>query len=110
MKNYVGVAHGGRLIAPYAVSAGQGLQVGQLFGVAESDSLISVAVSVAFEGVFTLTKAASQAWTVGALVYWDNTNRNVTTTATSNLLIGKAMVAVGSAAGETLGVVKLSNV
>ena len=41
------------------------------------------------EGVFDLAKAAG-AVTQGQLVYWDNVAKNVTTTATSNKLIGVA--------------------
>lgn len=60
----------------HALTSGPGGKVGQLFGVAA--------------GVFKLTKSGSQAWTVGALVYWDDTNKGCTTVATANLLIGVA--------------------
>lgn len=36
------------------------------------------------------TCAGSEAWTVGAKVYWDNTNSRFTVTATSNTLCGYA--------------------
>jgi predicted RecA/RadA family phage recombinase len=57
-----------------------------------------------------LTKAGSQAWTVGALVYWDDTNKRCTTVATGNLLIGAAIAAVDNAAGSTTGRVRLNGV
>ena len=55
--------------------------------------------------MFELTKIGAQAWTVGALVYWDDTNKRCTTVATANLLIGVAAAAV---AGNTTGRVRLN--
>ena len=59
-------------------------------------------------GVYDLPKTASQAWTVGAKVYWDNTAKACTTTVGSNTLIGIAVLAVGGGAGETTGRVRLN--
>jgi predicted RecA/RadA family phage recombinase len=42
------------------------------------------------EGVWTMAKTSAQAWTVGARIYWDDTAKLCTTTATSNTLIGVA--------------------
>jgi predicted RecA/RadA family phage recombinase len=61
-------------------------------------------------GVHSMPKAASQAWTVGAIVYLDNTNHVATTTSTSNFRLGVAVVAVGSGGGETTGVVRLNGI
>ena len=47
----------------------------------------------AAEGVFDLTNEPSLAITAGARVFWDNTNRRVTTTATGNFSIGIATTA-----------------
>lgn len=57
--------------------------------------------------MFELTKIGSQAWTVGALVYWDDANKRCTTVATANLLIGVA-AAVEGGAGNTTGLVRLN--
>jgi predicted RecA/RadA family phage recombinase len=73
------------------VVSGQGLQYGQLFGVAAFDSTDNNPVVIKTTGVFTLPKTSAQAWTVGALIYWTGTE--CTTTSTSNLLIGCAVVA-----------------
>ena len=59
-------------------------------------------------GVFDITKVGSQAWTVGAKVYWDDTNKRCTTVATDNTLIGVAVEAVASGAGDTIGRVRLN--
>lgn len=108
MKNFLGKGDNVTLAAPYDRTAGQGAQIGQLFGVASSDVLSGADGVFDTRGIYELTKVGSQAWTVGAAIYWDDTNKYCTTTATSNLLIGCAMVAVGSGAGETLGVVRLN--
>jgi predicted RecA/RadA family phage recombinase len=55
-----------------------------------------------------LTKAASQAWTAGAKVYWDNTAKRVTNVASGNTLIGVAVLAVGAGAEEVVGRVRLN--
>jgi predicted RecA/RadA family phage recombinase len=60
--------------------------------------------------VHKLAKVGSQAWTVGALVYWDNTNKRFTTTASGNLLAGCAAEAASSGAGVTTGVVRLNGI
>ena len=55
-----------------------------------------------------ITKVGSQAWTVGAKIYWDDTNKRCTTVATDNTLIGVAVEAVASGAGDTIGRVRLN--
>lgn len=107
MKNYVQRGENLTLAAPYAVASGAGALVGSIFGVASTTLANAESGEFATEGVFDLTKVGSQAWTVGAKVYWDDTAKNCTTTATSNTLIGVAVAAVGSGAGETTGRVKL---
>lgn len=107
MKNFVQPGANLTLAAPYAVTSGAGALIGSIFGVA-SEALDSAETGVfVVEGVFDLAKAASQAWTVGVKVYWDNTAKNCTTTSSANTLIGVAVVAVGSGAGETTGRVRL---
>lgn len=108
MKNYIQPGDTVSLTAPYAVAAGAGALVGTLFGVAVSDAAQGDAVELVTRGVFDLTKVGSQAWTEGAAIYWDDTNKRCTTVTTSNTLIGAAVAAVGSGAGETVGRVRLA--
>lgn len=108
MKNFIQDGDTLTVTAPYAVLSGAGCLVGSLFGIAVSDALISTEVEIKTSGVFDLPKAASQAWTVGARVYWDDTAKNCTTTASTNKLIGVAAAAVGGGAGETIGRVRLT--
>ena len=95
------------LIAPYDVVAGAGMLIGSLFAVAQAAAANGAAVEGATTGVWNLKKTDSQAWTLGAKIYWDNTNKECTTVSTSNTLIGVAAAAVAATAGLVLGDVKL---
>lgn len=80
------------LVAPYDRLAGQGALVGSIFGVAVNDVLSTVTNEFATKGVHSLAKVSAQAWTQGALLYWDDSAKNVTSTSNSgaNKLIGTA--------------------
>ena len=108
MKNFVAVGNILTLPAPYAVASGGGALIGAIFGVAQKDAASGEEVAFLVTGVLDLPKAPSQAWTVGAKVYWDNAARVTTTTASGNTLIGVAVKAVGGTAGETIGQVRLN--
>ena len=58
--------------------------------------------------IIDLAKVASQAWTAGAKVYWDNTAKRVTNVASGNTLVGVAVLAVGPGADEVVGRVRLN--
>lgn len=94
--------------APATIVSGQAVKVGELFGIALHDAANGAALDIEVEGVWDRPKAASQAWTVGALVYWNPIAANCTTVPTGNLLIGQAAAAVGSGAEETTGRVLLA--
>lgn len=108
MKNFVQVGNILTLPAPYAVASGGGALIGSIFGVAEKDAANGEDVAFLLTGVVDLPKAASQAWTVGVKVYWDNAAKLVTSTSTGNTLIGVATKAVGGGAGDTIGQVRLN--
>ena len=95
MRNFVQPGDSLAVAVPYAggVTAGQGVLVGALFGVAAVDGAQNAVIEAATQGVFDLTKEPSLAITAGARVFWDNTNRRVTTTATGNFSIGIATTA-----------------
>ncbi len=90
------------LTAPYAVTSGDGLLVGSIFGV------VNDPVEAALTGVFDIIKVGSQAWSAGDKVYWDDINKETTKTATANTLIGVAIEAVAGGAGDTIGRVRLN--
>jgi len=108
MKNYVQPGNTVTLTAPYAITSGDGLLVGSIFGIASGDAANAETVETALIGIFDLKKVASQAWSAGDKVYWDNTNKEATKTATANTLIGVAVEAVAGGAGDLIGRVRLN--
>ena len=108
MKNYVQPGNTITLAAPYALASGDGLLIGTIFGVASATAALGEAVETNLVGIFDLNKVASQAWSVGDKVYWDNTAKEVTKTSTGNTLVGVAVESVGNGASETVGRVRLN--
>jgi predicted RecA/RadA family phage recombinase len=64
--------------APYDVASGAGAQVGGIFGVAQNAALSGADVVLAREDVWELKKNSAEAWGVGDRIYWDNTNKQAT--------------------------------
>ena len=108
MKTFIQPGQTVTLAVPYDVVSGACLKVGAIVGVAANDAPAGTEVEVMLTGVHDLAKAASQAWTVGTKIYWDDTNTVTTTTATSNTLIGVALLAVAGGASDTIGRVRLN--
>ena len=81
MRNYIQPGHAITLLAPYDVVSGDGLLVGSIFGAASGDALSGAEVEAQLTGVVELTKVGTQAWTAGARVYWDDTNKRATNVA-----------------------------
>jgi len=79
-----------------AVAAGDVVVLNDLVTVAPRAIAANSLGAVAIEGVFSMPKA-SGAIGQGALVYWDATNSNVTTTSSGNKRAGKAAAAAASA-------------
>lgn len=96
MKNYVNAGDNLTVTAAAAVTGGDGVLIGSIFGVAQGDAAIGEEVVIVRKGVFDLPKLEAQAWTAGAKVYWDGANDRCTTVATSNTLIGAAAVAAAN--------------
>ena len=95
MRNFVQPGDSLAIAVPYAagVTAGQGVLVGALFGVAAVDGAQNAIIEAQTQGVFDITTEPALAITAGARVFWDNTNRRITTTATSNFQVGIATLA-----------------
>ena len=83
------------MVVPYAggILSGQGMLVGAFFGVAAMDAAQNATVECETRGEFDLPKEPALAISQGARVFWDNTNRRLTTTATSNFQVGICTVA-----------------
>lgn len=90
--------------ATSAVKNGDVVSLNTRVGVAGTDIAVGETGQVHVVGVFEFPKATG-AITLGAAVYYDGENKNITTTATSNVLAGYAVVAAGSA--DTTVLVKL---
>jgi predicted RecA/RadA family phage recombinase len=97
--NYVAEGERLVLVAPYAVTVGGGAKVGTaLFGVA-IDTVASAGTGVfATEGVWDITKTTTAAFAAGDKAYWDDTNKRLTTTSTSNLPVGVVIEAAATTA------------
>ena len=91
MKNFIQNGSVVTVPAPANVSSGGGVLVGTLFGVAAYSALSGADVEIKTDGVFDLPKTSAQAWTIGAAIYWDNSNKVCTTSSSDTTLIGKAM-------------------
>lgn len=111
MKTFVQEGDRLTLTAPSGgVVTGLPYQIGQLVVIAAQTADAGASFIGVTEGVFSVPKVGSQAWTVGAVVYFDTENARFTTTATGSLMAGCAVAAVGSGAGETTGIVRLNGV
>lgn len=106
MKNFV---HPGKVMpftAPSGgITSGAGVKVGSIFGVAVADAAANETMQIQCGGVFNLPKLEAQAWTEGQKLYWDETNKHVTSTASGNTHIGCA--AAVAANPSTTGTVRL---
>jgi predicted RecA/RadA family phage recombinase len=109
MKNYVGPGEVLELTAPSGgVVAGTAYLIGSLVVVATVTAAEGAKFSALAQGVVTHAKVSAQAWTEGAKIYWDNTAKNFTTTASGNTLAG---VAAAAAANPTAtGTIRLDGV
>lgn len=110
MKNYIAPGNVQPFVAGAAIAAGEPVLIGTLVGIATAALANGESGLANIGGVYSVAKADSQAWAVGAKVYWDNTNKVFTTTASGNTLAGTAYEAVASTAGLTTGKVRLSGI
>ncbi len=109
MNNYLQPGDTITLTAPAGgVVSGTAYKIGQLLVVAAATVAATLPFEGAAVGVFTLPKDNTQAWTEGALLYWDDTAKELSTTATGNLLVGAAESA--ALAADTTGPIRLNGI
>jgi predicted RecA/RadA family phage recombinase len=89
-----------------ALASGDVVVQGDLVGVTLRPIAAGELGSLAVDGVFDFTKNTGVAYTVGTILYWDDTNNVVTTTSAGNKSIGKVVRAAGTT--DTLARVRLS--
>ncbi|WP_316191617.1 MULTISPECIES: DUF2190 family protein [unclassified Bradyrhizobium] len=89
-----------------AVVGGQAVKYGSLFGIIEADTAVGDDAVLVRNGVFSdQPKDTAAAWTFGDVIYWDDTAKKFTKTATNNLRVGYAVAAALQA--DTMGTVVL---
>lgn len=111
MQNFIQPGEVQTFTAPTGgVVSGGVYQIGQVVVVAAADVAQTLPFEGKIRGVFEVTKVGSQAWTEGALVYFEDGARAFTTVAGGNHLAGWAVEAVGSGATLTTGKVYLDGV
>lgn len=99
MKNFIQRGDVITTTAPTGgVSSGQGLLVGNLFGVAATTVAEGESVEIATVGVYELPKLVSAVIAAGARVSWDDTAKQVVLPGTGMVPIGIATLAVGNGA------------
>lgn len=97
MRNYVQPGHSLPLTAPAGgVVSGSGYLIGSLFVVSQLTVAAGAPFTALIDGVVDLPKATG-AVTEGQKIYWNDTTKVVTTTASGNTLIGAATLAALSA-------------
>ena len=106
MKNYVQEGDILTLTAPYTRTAGQGALIGAIFGVACNDVTSGDSGEFARCGVYDLTALSTATGSIGAKVYWDDSNKRVDTDGTVGQLIGA--LATAKTNGQTTARVTLN--
>jgi predicted RecA/RadA family phage recombinase len=97
MKNFIQRGDMITVAAPTGgVTSGQGVFVGNLFGVAATTAAEARSVELATVGVYELPKLASAVIAAGARVAWDNTAKQVVLPGTGMVPIGIATTAAGN--------------
>lgn len=82
--------------APYAVSSGGGVLVGAIFGVATHGAASGADVTIDTKGIFALPKTSALAVSIGDRLFWDDTNKVVNKTSTSQFCVGVAVSAAAN--------------
>jgi predicted RecA/RadA family phage recombinase len=107
MRNFYSTGDTVQAAAPYAVASGGAALIGAaLFGVAVGDIASGFTGNFKTTGIYALPKVNGQAMAAGAKLYWDNTAKNITTTAGGNVYVG---VTIGNwASADTTVRIKLN--
>lgn len=109
MQNYIQNGQVITVAAPAGgVTSGEGLIVGNIFGVAAYSAAEGDPLELATTGVYQLPKATAAVLTVGARVAWDNTAKNINAPGAGRLPVGVATEAAGN--GITSVAVRLDGV
>ena len=84
------------LPAPNELKSGDPFKVGSIIAIAMTDAAAGEAVKGAVTGVFDVPKVTGATFAQGDKLYWDNTNKYFTKTASGNTLAAVALAAAPS--------------
>ena len=97
MQNYIQNGHVITVTTPAGgIASGDGLIIGNIFGVAAYGAAEGDPLELATTGVFKLPKATAAVLTVGARVAWDNTAKNIDLPGAGRFPVGVATEAAGN--------------
>lgn len=96
MKNSVSMGNVITITAAADIASGAMVLIGTRVGVAVADIKNGATGAAQMVGEFTVAKLSTDVVAQGALLYWDNTNKRLTTTAGGNTLAGFATAAAGA--------------
>lgn len=96
MKNYIQDGKTISFTPTAAVASGEAVLLGMLLVVAIGAIAANTAGEGVTEGVFELPKKSTEVVALGVDLYWDDTEKELTTTATDNTKVGKAWAAAAS--------------
>lgn len=101
MKNYVQPGENITITATAAATSGQGVLVGNLFGIATGNAEIGDSLDLVTVGVFNMPKVSTDVLAVGDFVYWDETAKLAIADddTGNNELIGLAVTAAANPSG-----------
>lgn len=106
MRNYVQPGNSLDLVAPAGgVTSGVGVKIGAIIAIAAVTAAAAATFAGYVDGVFDAAADTGTAWAAGDVVYWDDTNKRFTKTATANTKAGYAVAAKTS--GATVGRIAL---
>lgn len=99
MKNYVQEGKTLAFTTPTGgVTSGQAILVGVLLAIAVADYAETVVGQYAVRGVFSIVKVTTDVIAEGVALYWDDTAKKLTVTASGNTKVGYATAAAGNGA------------
>lgn len=88
---------------PGAIDVGDVVPLGTgMIGIAKTSGLVGEVIALDIERVFEINATTADVIAVGDVVYFDATNRVITTTATSNARAGRAVSAKAAATAGTV--------
>lgn len=97
MKTFVQNGDALEFTAPAGgVTAGTGVKIGDLLVIATTTAAVGEKFNGQRVGVVEHAKLSAQAWTEGAQVNWDDTNKRFTTATTGNYKAGVAAAAAAN--------------